>query len=85
MSVDGFKSVRCPSKRDVRLIKLSVNREFTINREGEGRIRDSTRGLKAARISQILYHNLFSVLTQRLRKFEKSEYTMIFEKGVGPV
>ena len=43
----------------VRLIKLSVNREFTINREGEGRIRDSTRGLKAAGISQILSHNLF--------------------------
>ena len=45
---------------EVRLLKLSVKREFTINRKGDGRIPDSTRKLKAARLSQILCQNFFS-------------------------
>ena len=67
-------------KTDVRLLKLSVKREFIVNRKGDGGIRDSTRKLKAARLSQV-WVKTFSAFTQRLQKFEKSEYTIIFEKG----
>ena len=46
-------------KTDVHLLNLSVKREFTVNRKGDGGIRDSTRKLKAARLSQILGQNFF--------------------------
>ena len=46
-------------KTDVHLLNLSVKREFTVNRKGDGGIRDSTRKLKAARLSQILGQNVF--------------------------
>ena len=44
---------------EVRLLKLSVKREFTVNRKGDGGIRDSTRKPKATWLSQILGQNFF--------------------------
>ena len=64
-------------KTDVRLLKLSVKREFIVNRKGDGGIRDSTRQLGYLKF----WVKTFSAFTQRLQKFEKSEYTIIFEKG----
>ena len=72
-------------KTDVRLLKLSVKREFTVNRKGDGGIRDSTRKLKAARLSQIFGSNLFPLKRKGYQSLKSPNIQLFLKRGVEPV